>query len=104
MQRGHLSEILMNLLKNSREALGEKGDVLLAITTSGSSPNILKAIETARTRGMRIIILTGELLPSYIPDNYRTIMGAVMILYGTYRLAMLYIKERARRRFDANSD
>jgi len=42
------------------EALAEEGDVLLAITTSGSSPNVLKAIKTARARGMRIIILTGE--------------------------------------------
>ncbi|MBM3565559.1 MAG: SIS domain-containing protein [Alphaproteobacteria bacterium] len=30
------------------EALGRKGDVLLAITTSGKSPNVLKALETAR--------------------------------------------------------
>jgi D-sedoheptulose 7-phosphate isomerase len=41
------------------EALGEKDDVLFAITTSGASPNILKAIATARARKMRVIILTG---------------------------------------------
>ncbi len=29
MQRGHLSEILVNLLQNAREALGEKGNVLI---------------------------------------------------------------------------
>jgi hypothetical protein len=66
--------------------------------------NIVGGVTAGMVLILGIIILTGELLPSYIPDNYRTIMGAVMILYGTYRLAMLYIKERARRRFDANSD
>ncbi|MFC1900282.1 SIS domain-containing protein [Chloroflexota bacterium] len=42
------------------EALGDEGDVLLAITTSGASPNILKAIEEAHNRGMTVIVLTGE--------------------------------------------
>jgi D-sedoheptulose 7-phosphate isomerase len=42
------------------EALAQEGDVLLAMTTSGASPNILKAMETARAKGMKIIVLTGE--------------------------------------------
>ncbi len=42
------------------EALAEAGDVLIAITTSGASPNILKAIETARAKKLSVIILTGE--------------------------------------------
>jgi len=42
------------------EALGEAGDILLAITTSGKSPNILAAIETARSLEMRVIVMTGE--------------------------------------------
>ena len=42
------------------EALAEEGDALLAITTSGASPNILKGIKAARARGMKVIILTGE--------------------------------------------
>jgi len=41
------------------EALAEKGDVLLAITTSGTSPNILKAVETAHAKGVTVIGLTG---------------------------------------------
>jgi D-sedoheptulose 7-phosphate isomerase len=36
------------------------GDVLLAISTSGNSPNILKAIEAARAHGVVVIGLTGE--------------------------------------------
>jgi D-sedoheptulose 7-phosphate isomerase len=42
------------------EAAGRQGDILVAISTSGNSPNILKAIEKARTQGMVIIGMTGE--------------------------------------------
>ncbi|MBI3041150.1 MAG: SIS domain-containing protein [Chloroflexi bacterium] len=42
------------------EALVNRGDVLSAITTSGTSPNILKAIDTARSLGAVVIALTGE--------------------------------------------
>jgi len=42
------------------DALGNKGDVLLAISTSGNSPNILRAIQSARDKGMKIIALTGK--------------------------------------------
>lgn len=42
------------------EALGNKGDVLLGISTSGNSPNIIKAAEAARQKGMTVIILSGK--------------------------------------------
>ncbi|HVJ92069.1 MAG TPA: SIS domain-containing protein [Labilithrix sp.] len=42
------------------EALGSAGDVLVAITTSGGSPNVLAAIESARAKGMKVLGLTGE--------------------------------------------
>lgn len=41
-------------------ALGQAGDVLLAITTSGNSANILAAIEAAHSRDMTVIALTGK--------------------------------------------
>lgn len=41
-------------------ALGQPGDVLLAITTSGSSANVLAAIEEAHEREMIVIALTGK--------------------------------------------
>ncbi|MBE0639483.1 MAG: D-sedoheptulose 7-phosphate isomerase [Bacteroidales bacterium] len=41
-------------------AKGEKGDILIAISTSGNSPNILKAIEAANELGMITVGLTGE--------------------------------------------
>jgi D-sedoheptulose 7-phosphate isomerase len=41
-------------------ALGAKGDVLLAISTSGNSGNVIAAIEAARTRDMHVIALTGK--------------------------------------------
>lgn len=42
------------------EAFGGEGDVLLAITTSGNSPNIVAAAEVARARGMKVIGLLGR--------------------------------------------
>jgi D-sedoheptulose 7-phosphate isomerase len=42
------------------DALGVKGDVLLAISTSGNSKNIILAIESARKKGMTVVGLTGK--------------------------------------------
>ncbi|MES4611748.1 MAG: D-sedoheptulose 7-phosphate isomerase [Ewingella sp.] len=42
------------------EAVGQKGDVLLGISTSGNSANVIKAIEAARAKGMKVITLTGK--------------------------------------------
>jgi D-sedoheptulose 7-phosphate isomerase len=41
------------------EALGRKGDVLTVLSTSGNSPNILKAIDAAKERGITVVGLTG---------------------------------------------
>ena len=42
------------------EAHGKQGDVLLAISTSGNSKNVLNAIEVAKKKGMKIVGLTGK--------------------------------------------
>lgn len=42
------------------EGLGKPGDVAVGFTTSGRSPNVLKALEAARARGLATIMLTGE--------------------------------------------
>ncbi len=42
------------------EALGRVGDVLLGISTSGSSPNVVKAFRQARTQGLTTIALVGS--------------------------------------------
>ncbi|MBD8511692.1 D-sedoheptulose 7-phosphate isomerase [Photobacterium sp. WH77] len=42
------------------EAVGAKGDVLFGLSTSGNSANILKAIEAAKAKGMKVIALTGK--------------------------------------------
>lgn len=41
-------------------ALGRPDDVLVAITTSGASPNIVKAVQAARDRGIAVVALTGR--------------------------------------------
>lgn len=54
------------------EMFAEKGDLLIAISSSGQSPNILKAVKTAKKRGCRIITLSG-----FKSNNPLRILGAV---------------------------
>lgn len=42
------------------EAFGKAGDVLLAISTSGHSPNILRAVRMAHSQGMKVVALTSD--------------------------------------------
>ncbi len=42
------------------EAWGNNGDVLLAISTSGNSPNVLLAVEAAKKKGMKVVGLLGK--------------------------------------------
>lgn len=42
------------------EAWGQKGDVLLAISTSGNSANVIKAVEVAKSKGMKVVGLLGK--------------------------------------------
>ncbi|HQV38626.1 MAG: D-sedoheptulose 7-phosphate isomerase [Flavobacteriales bacterium] len=42
------------------QAHGKPGDVLLAISTSGNSPNVLRAAEVAKKQGVKVVGLTGK--------------------------------------------
>jgi D-sedoheptulose 7-phosphate isomerase len=42
------------------EGLGKKGDVLIGLTTSGNSKNVVKAAESAKAMGITVIGMTGE--------------------------------------------
>lgn len=42
------------------DAFGKPGDVLLAISTSGNSANVLEAVAVARGKGMKVVALTGK--------------------------------------------
>jgi D-sedoheptulose 7-phosphate isomerase len=42
------------------EALGNTGDILLGISTSGNSANVIKAVESAKAKGIKTIVLTGK--------------------------------------------
>ena len=48
-----------NIFARNVEGLGNKGDALIAISTSGNSRNIIKAVEMAHKKGMKIIGLLG---------------------------------------------
>lgn len=42
------------------EGLGQPGDVLLGLSTSGNSGNVIKAVEAARHKNMKVVLLTGK--------------------------------------------
>ena len=42
------------------EGLGNEGDILMGISTSGNSANIIRAVGAARDKGMKVILLTGK--------------------------------------------
>lgn len=52
----HFDEIFSKQVR----ALGQSDAVLLAITTSGNSPNVIKAVEAAHDKGMHVVALTGK--------------------------------------------
>jgi D-sedoheptulose 7-phosphate isomerase len=48
-----------NVFARNVDGLGNKGDVLLAISTSGNSPNVVKAVDMAHKKGMKVIGFLG---------------------------------------------
>lgn len=73
------------------QAHAKRGDVLVAISTSGDSENIVRAAEKGRSRGMYIIALTGEtggILAKYcdillaVPSNFTPRIQEMHILIG----------------------
>lgn len=50
------SEVFVKQIK----ALGQKGDIVIGISTSGSSRNVLKAVEVAKKRGLKTIAFTSK--------------------------------------------
>jgi D-sedoheptulose 7-phosphate isomerase len=49
-----------NVFSRELEALGKPEDILIGITTSGNSPNIIKVVEVADRLGIKTFILTGQ--------------------------------------------
>lgn len=63
----------VELFSKQIRALGEEGDILLAISTHGNALNILRAIEAAHDRRLRVIALTGheggDIATALYPDD-----------------------------------
>ena len=55
-----------DVFKRQVEALGIKGDVLIGITTSGTSTNIINAFKTANEKGITTVSLTGEFIDALV--------------------------------------
>ena len=50
----------VHVFERQINGLGQPGDVFLAITTSGRSANMIKAVEAAHQKGMRVLALNGK--------------------------------------------
>ena len=75
------------------EAYGRPGDVLLAISTSGRSPNVVAAAESARARGLAVIALTGpEAGPlGTLADEVLAVPAAVTARVQEVHLTLLHV-------------
>jgi hypothetical protein len=51
-----------------------------------------------------IAVLAGVLMPYYIPDNIRIILGVMFILYGLFRGATTWMKQQQAKRFAERSE
>ena len=49
-----------SLFSRQVEGIGESEDVLVALSTSGNSENVVQAVETAKSMGVKVIILSGK--------------------------------------------
>ena len=47
-----------------------------------------------------VLIVSGVIVPEYVPSNFRIIAGVVLMLYGFYRSAMIWMKYRNGKRYD----
>lgn len=56
------------------EFLVKKGDLVVAISSSGNSPNIIAAIKTAKEKGATVVTLTG-----FSPDNQAKLLGDINV-------------------------
>lgn len=64
----HYDEVFSKQVK----ALGQAGDILIAISTSGKSPSIINAVYAAQSKGMTVIAITGKdggTLPRILKEN-----------------------------------
>lgn len=58
-----------NVFARSVEGLGNNGDVLLAISTSGNSPNVIKAVQAAKSKGMKTVAFLGGSGGKLFPES-----------------------------------
>ncbi len=47
-----------------------------------------------------VIILTGSWLTSVVPENSRILIGVIFVIYGTYRLIMIWLRQRRLKRYE----
>jgi D-sedoheptulose 7-phosphate isomerase len=75
------------------DVLGETGDLLIALSGSGNSPNVLNAIKTGVGIGMQVISITGAWQENYASElaHYSIQHGANMQIAEEYQVELVHI-------------
>lgn len=79
-----------NVFSAQISAHARHGDVLIAISSSGRSPNILRAVAAARTRGCRVITLSG-----FTPDNPLRALGDLNLYVSSNQYGFVEVGHQA---------
>lgn len=62
--------------------------------------NLVSYVTVGLVLVVGIMSVTGYLIPEYVPDNFRLMMGIVLVLYSVYRIATIWTKQRNARRME----
>lgn len=58
--------------------------------------NVVVMVLAAAVMAVGVLAILGMLIPVYIPEQYRIIMGVVVFLYGLYRFVLSYFRLQRR--------
>lgn len=84
------------------EALGNSGDILLAISTSGTSPSIIRAAERAKSQHMKVITMTGlpdSKLQYYADRSFCSHVGVTSITQEIHQIVYHLVCDLVEREF-----
>ncbi len=62
--------------------------------------NIVGGLTAGLILVLGVVILTGTYLNTVVPENSRILLGVIFVIYGTYRLIMIWLKQRRLKRYE----
>ncbi len=62
--------------------------------------NVVGGLTAGLILVLGVVILTGTYLTGIVPENSRILLGAIFVIYGTYRLITIWLKQRRVKRYE----